>query len=323
MQNLALSPYLSLKVLYNKVLIAFFVFCLIDRGVRLFNVHMLFRSLMVALSLVVMPVQSAELSRIVDLAWLQQHIDNPAVRLVDLRKPDAFMAGHIKNAVNIYYMDLFDQDLKMPPLDTMRTLLGQAGIDDTIRVVAIDDGSFIWSARFLWLLETLGHDKVHMLNVAYGNWQGHAIPTSNQPVIPRKRQFVTRINADILQTKLGTLVSIGKAPIIDGRAEAHYLGLESTASRYGHIPTAQHSPCTQNIKQTDAGAELYPLQELSALYTHLPKDQTITLYCDGGAEAALNYVVMRELGYKVTVYDGSWVEWGNDPAVPVDNPSQR
>jgi thiosulfate/3-mercaptopyruvate sulfurtransferase len=272
---------------------------------------------------VVLSFQAWAESRIASIDFLQQNIDNPSVRIVDLRKPDEFATGHVKNSVNIYYMNLFDkaENYKIPPLNSLRDLFSNAGIDQTIRVVAIDDGSFIWSARLVWLLETLGHEKVQMLNVAYGNWQGVDIPISTTPIQPKPRNFITSLDNNLLQTQLGTLMAVGNTPILDGRAESHYIGLESMAKRHGHIPTAQHSPCTQNIKQTDGGAQLHDLNDLTGLYQHLPKNQTITLYCDGGAEAALNYVVLRELGYKATVYDGSWFEWGNNDRLPVANPS--
>ena len=63
--------------------------------------------------------------------------------------------------------------------------------------------------------------------------------------------------------------------------------------------------------------------ELKNIYKDLPQDKGIILYCDGGAEAALNYIILNELGYKASVYDGSWKEWGNDDSVPVENPSKK
>lgn len=263
----------------------------------------------------------AESPPIVTAQWLQQNLDKEDLRIIDMRDAEQFQQGHITSAVNIHYMQLFDEKFNMPRLDYLRELFSQAGIDRQTRVVAMDDGSFIWAARLYWLLETLGHEKVSLLNVGYNNWPDGFLPTSTQAIAPDTKEFIPRVDNSRLQTKLGTLLSIDKKPILDGRSQSHYEGLESTAKRFGHVPTALNFPCTQNFESTDTGSQIRELSELASIYEELPQDQEIILYCDGGAEAALNYVIMQALGYKVAVYDGSWLEWGNDPAVPVTNPS--
>ena len=280
-----------------------------------------FLSRMLFATMLIGTAYAAQTSSIVDVKWLQENMNDANVRLIDLREKESFNKEHLAGSVNIYFMELFDKNLKIPPLDKIREIFSQAGIDHNIRVVAIDDGSFIWSARLVWLLETLGHKKVHLLNVGYGNWQGYTLPVTQQITYPQRRNFVTSLDNNLLQTKLGTLMSIGKNPILDGRAHPHYMGLASTTKRYGHIPTAESSPCTKNIKTTETGNQLHELKDVASLYQHLTKDKQFILYCDGGAEAALNYVVMKELGYKVTVYDGSWEEWSADMALPVNNPN--
>ena len=42
-------------------------------------------------------------------------------------------------------------------------------------------------------------------------------------------------------------------------------------------------------------------------------------YCQGGVRAAHTAWVLALLGNeRVSVYDGSWEEWGNDPDVPIE-----
>lgn len=282
----------------------------------------LFISLLFTQSLIAKEQELSSPPAIVDVAWLEENFSQKNLLLLDLREASLYKNGHIKGAQNIYYMQLFAEGLFMPKLEELKTLFSDVGIDSSMHVVAYDDGSFIWSARLYWVLETLGHTKVSILNVGYGNWENGAIATTQTPTPATKRDFIPRVDNTKLQTKLGTLVSIGKKTIIDGRKETHYIGQESEAKRYGHIPTAQNYPCTQNYEVTQSGNKMRELSELAELYKELPLEKDIILYCDGGAEAALNYIVLQELGYKAAVYDGSWVEWGNDTAVPIENPSK-
>ena len=112
-----------------------------------------------------------------------------------------------------------------------------------------------------------------------------------------------------------------KKTIIDGRAKEHYLGKESIAKRYGHIPTAKNYACTNNFNVSKDGNYLKGFDELKDVYKDLPKEKEIILYCQGGAESALNYIILNKLGFKASIYDGSWKEWGNDSAVPINNPN--
>jgi thiosulfate/3-mercaptopyruvate sulfurtransferase len=47
----------------------------------------------------------------------------------------------------------------------------------------------------------------------------------------------------------------------------------------------------------------------------------VITYCNRGKQSALTYFVLRKLGYKVSVYDGAWLEWGNDDQLPISQMS--
>jgi thiosulfate/3-mercaptopyruvate sulfurtransferase len=259
---------------------------------------------------------------IVSIDWLKNNFDNPNLSIIDLRQKEDYLKGHIKNAVNIPALkSLFDEKFFMPKLDFLKELFSNAGIDENSLVVAYDNGDFIWAARFYWILQTLGHDNVGLLKVSYGPLIKREFSISTDDYKALRKEFIPRVDDEKIETKLSTYLSIGKKTIIDGRKKSHYEGKESLAKRFGHIPTAQNYACTQNYQVSKDGNVMRDLNELKKVYKDIPKDKKIILYCDGGAEAALNYIVLKELGYKTSVYDGSWLEWGNDSELPIVNPS--
>lgn len=268
--------------------------------------------------------QKTEIPAIVTVDWLEKNIENPNLSIIDLRPKEEYSKSHIRNAVNIPGLkNLFDDKFFMPKLDFLKELFSKSGINSDSLVLAYDNGEFIWAARFYWILETLGHKNVGILKVGFNKSLEKYVPLSTLEYIPKRKEFVPRVDNEKVQTKLSTLLAIGKKTIIDGRKESHYTGKESFASRFGHIPSAKNYACTQNYQVTANGNSIKNIDKLRELYKDIPKDKEIILYCDGGAEAALNYVVLQELGFKASIYDGSWLEWGNDSALPINNPSKN
>jgi len=266
-----------------------------------------------------------ELPAIVPVEWLKQNIDNKKLVILDIREYKEYKKGHVKGAVNMPGLQsLFDaKTWMMPKLDFLKELFSKAGIDNDSLVVAYDNGDFFWAARVYWILEVLGHKNVGLLEYSYGDYLKKHLPTSLVDSNHVRKEFIPRVDNKQIQTKLSTLLSIGKKTIIDGRAAEHYKGKESISKRFGHIPTAVNYACTNNFQVAKGGNKIKGFEELKKLYKDIPKDKEIILYCQGGAEAALNYIVLNKLGYKASVYDGSWKEWGNDSNVPVENPSNK
>jgi thiosulfate/3-mercaptopyruvate sulfurtransferase len=266
-----------------------------------------------------------QIPNVVPVSWLKQNIDNKKVVILDIRPYEEYKKGHIKGAVNIPGLEnLFDKDTwMMPKLNFLKELFSNAGIKKDSLVVAYDNGDFFWAARLYWILEVLGHHNVGILKYSYGNYVKNNLPISTQDTKVTKSEFIPRVNEQQIATKLSTLLAIGKKTIIDGRSTEHYEGKKSIAKRFGHIPTAKNYACTNNYQVTNDGNKMKDFDQLKKLYKNIPKDQEIILYCDGGAEAALNYIVLTKLGYKASIYDGSWKEWGNDSSVPVENPSKK
>ncbi|MFK7160700.1 rhodanese-like domain-containing protein [Marinospirillum sp. MEB164] len=261
---------------------------------------------------------------IVDPAWLKNQLGHDNLLVIDVREPEEFLAGHIHGSANLPPMSLFAEHFLLPPLSELQGLLGAVGIDHQRPVLVVGNQDFIWAARLYWILEFLGHQQVYFLDTAWGHWEPGLLPISQEPQPPTARQFIPRIDERRLATKLSVLAAIGYQPILDGRTEAHYLGLESGgARRAGHIPTAQHFPWTQNREEVEGIYRLRDLSSMASVYEGLPKDQNIILYCTGSAQAAVNYVVLQALGYQVAVYEGSWSEWGNDLSLPKVNPSRQ
>jgi len=206
----------------------------------------------------------------------------------------------------------------------LKELFDHAGIDANTKVIVYDDGSFCWAARAVWVLKLLGHKNESLLEYGYGAYIQKNLPISTK--VPKRKQadFIPRINNDMIATKLDVMMAIKRGELIlDGRSKDMYMGKTSIAKRYGHIKSAKLFSGSNNYKITKEGHKLKNFNELKSIYQKLPKDKKIIVYCQDGADAALDDLLMQNFGHNTVVYEGSWIEWGNDFNLPIENPSAK
>lgn len=266
-------------------------------------------------------ISNDNIPAIISIDWLKQNQSNKNLIILDLRDYIDYKNGHIKNAINVPELNSFfyTNTWIMPKLNNLKNLFSNAGIDNESLVVLYGD-NFLLPAKIHWTLEVLGHNNVGILQYTYGNFIEDNLPISNIESINIHKDFIPMINHKQIETKLSTLLSIGQKTIIDGRDKLHYLGQQSSSKRFGHIPTAYNYVWKNNYTTLPSGEmKIKELSDLKRLYNNIPAEKDIILYCQSGEKSALNYVILQELGYNVSIYNGSWNEWGNDSNLPIEN----
>jgi thiosulfate/3-mercaptopyruvate sulfurtransferase len=265
-----------------------------------------------------------------DLLWsreeLRDRLDDPSLRLIDVRPGERFAMGHIPGArhFDIYAVNCDDTD--DAPLQSFTRmwafLLGRRGVsfDDTIVFCGQITG--MTAARGFWFLEYLGHRNVHVLDGGYSGWEAAGLPVTRDATVPTPSPFSYRADTSRLATHHDVRATIG-APdrvILDTRARAEWRGEDRRAARGGTVPGSVHLEWVNHL--TPEGG-MKPAPELRALFdAHgVTADKEVIALCQTGYRSAHAYLALRLLGYpKVRNYLGSWNEWGNREGLPVAVP---
>ena len=260
----------------------------------------------------------------------------------DLARPDwgasAYAAGHVPGAIYAH----LDRDLSGPvtpasgrhPLPTLEGLagtLGRWGIDDTVQVVAYDQGNGAFAARLWWLLRWAGHQKVAVLNGGFAAWQQAKLPTDTTPGLRQPRAFVPR-PGEVLTVSTAELehavaageLTSGASVLVDARGADRFAGENETIDPVaGHIPGARNHPFLRNV---DSRGRFVPADELrerlQATLGNAATTQTIAM-CGSGVTACHNLLALEIAGLPgARLYAGSWSEWIRDRDRPVARGAQ-
>lgn len=287
------------------------------------------------LGMVAVSAQEDAASALVSADWLEQNLENPAVRVIEVSvDPGLFERGHIPGAVNFtWHTDFVDPVQRdIVSAERFQELIQAAGINPDTTVVLYGDNNNWFAAWGAWIFTIYGFEDVRLLDGGRVKWEadGRAL-TSIAATYEPGTATVAEANGDLRSLKdevLSVVEGEASGVLIDIRSAAEYNGeifapegVQELAVRAGHIPGAVNVPWGQNVNQDGT---FKSVEELRELYAGLGIDGStpITTYCRIGERAALTWFVLHDLlGYDVSLYDGSWTEWGNSVGVPVVNPA--
>jgi thiosulfate/3-mercaptopyruvate sulfurtransferase len=272
-----------------------------------------------------MAQQFARPELLVTPAWLNEHLADPNVRIVDTRTAELFGAEHIPGAalVDTYSLNTTDSSPEGMRAWTarMEEAFSAAGIADGQTVVFYEDTSGQLAARGLWALAYFGHDGGRLLDGGLNAWRTRGYPTTSGASDVARTEFRARPRPELVATYEDILARLdkGEAQILDVRRRAEYEGTEIRAKRGGRVPGAIHLEWVNNLAPD--GSFKSP-EVLAAQYRDLGLDpaREVIPYCQGGYRSANTWLVLRLLGYeRARNYVGSWAEWGSRDGLPIEN----
>lgn len=278
----------------------------------------------------------------VSTEWLVEHLDEPKVRIVDIRgkvlppgneprylpKRDDYDLGHLPGAVFVdWTRDIVDPDDPVPCQiarpEAFATTMGAIGVGDDTLVVAYDDYDHIFAGRLAWALRYYGHDAVRVLDGGWSRWLAEGRPTTTDRSAPAPASFTPRARPALRRTADEVAAAIGRDDVllIDARAPDQYAGTVSAATRGGHIPGARNVHYARLVDPSTG--KFLGLAQLARVFAdagvdvnELPRE--VVVYCNGGISCTVPMHALQMLGRdEVAVYDGSWNEWGNDAGRPI------
>ncbi len=233
---------------------------------------------------------------------------------------DAYRRAHIATAV---YCDL-DADLSgvgegrhpLPDPTGFAQTLGRLGIAPDRPLVVYDDVAGAVAARLWWMLTSLGHQEVYLLDGGLAGWIAHGFPVASGEERPIPTRYPSpRAWEGVVDTE-EVAASLGRAILVDARDQPRYLGVEEPIDPVaGHIPGAVNLPFRGNL---DENGRFLPRERLRDRFAAVARPDTI-VYCGSGVTACHDILAMVLAGLpRPLLYAGSWSAWIADPSRPVD-----
>ena len=228
--------------------------------------------------------------------------------IIDPRSAMRYLMGHLRGAVSVPFKKLQGPDGKLAEPELLGAAFGNVGLGDDVTPILYDHQDGRNAAMAAWVLEYLGRDDVHIMNLRYESWKDQGHEVLYRPVPAEAKSFTVRVNPSLRAT-LGDVADSGEAILLDTRTEEEFDGQVEMDHRPGHIPGAVNLPHTETTgTDGDLLIDEFVLRERLGI-VGIANNDSVIAYCRSGVRASVTWLAMRQVGYDVRLYDGSYAEW--------------
>ena len=268
---------------------------------------------------------------LVSTEWLAEHLGDPDLTVVDSswHMPasgrsgrDEYLQAHIPGARFLDIDEVADRSNPAPHMLPSATEFGEAmerlGIDRGDRIVVYDNSPTRNATRGWFMLRHFGARKVAVLDGGFQKWIAEGRPTESGKPKSREAKFEPDEQGTEVVTKQQILAGPG-CELVDARGKARFEATEPEPRpgiAGGHIPGARNLPFGMLY---DEQGRFKPREELQRLFDEAGIDpaKPFIASCGSGVTATSLIFAAHLLGSDGgKLYDGSWSEWGADPATP-------
>lgn len=277
---------------------------------------------------------------LIDAPTLARQLDRDDLVLVDCRfnlgdpgwGESEYAAAHLPGAIYAH----LDQHLSaaassgsgrhpLPDPHTFAQWLASRGVDEHCQLIAYDQGSVAYAARFWWLARWIGLRAVAVLDGGIAAWRAAGLPLDAELRARAPSHFaphidpqawVTSETVDALRVRPGNL-------IVDARGAERFAGRNETLDPVaGHVPGARNLPFLGNLGVDGKFLSAETLRRRwSTMLGSLPPTALIAM-CGSGVTACHHLLALEHAGLSGgRLYAGSWSEWIRDARRPIETGS--
>jgi thiosulfate/3-mercaptopyruvate sulfurtransferase len=272
---------------------------------------------------------------VVSTDWLAERLAAPDIAILDAswhlpstgRNAKAeFMAERIPGAQFFDIDEISDTSSPLPHMlpsaEKFSSRVRKMGIGDGKKVICYDAHGLFSAARAWWMLRVFGHDDVAILDGGFPKWRAEGRPIEDGPPHqPQERHFTAQFRSMMVRDKNEVREATKSGAVVaDARSPGRFRGEEPEPRkevRGGHIPGARNVHYATLLKPDGT---LKSTEEIAKVFAAAGVDiaKPVITSCGSGVTAAILTLGLTLLGAKNhALYDGSWTDWGSDPALPV------